>query len=90
METKRQRKIQNNKVEPYFLEKATLVTYSGKHIDVDFQCEKILTEPLFKVKNQILDSFVQMCKTSKDPFVNIINVKTKPAFSTTTKKLQDK
>ena len=65
--------------DPYRITSATLVTYSGKRAKIQIQSE-VFTEPLPKVKDRILDAFVQMCKSSGDPFVRIENVVTEPLF----------
>lgn len=55
---------------PYRITQATLTTYSGKKVTVELETE-VFREPLRKIKERLLDGFVQMCKSSTDPFVKI-------------------
>lgn len=63
---------------PYKITSATLITYSGRKVELDFDGE-FITEPIRKVKERILDEFCRMCKDNGDPFVGI-EVKTKTLF----------
>lgn len=60
---------------PYRITSANLITYSGKVVPIEIE-SKVFTKPLRQVKDMILDTFVGMCKESKDPFVRI-EVRTK-------------
>lgn len=62
-------------MKPYRITQAKLITYSGKVIPIDVG-NNILTEPIRKVKDKILDAFINKCKESSDPFVRI-EVRTK-------------
>lgn len=64
---------------PYKITQAKLITYSGKSVPIEIE-DKIFTEPIRKVKDMILDTFVKMCKESRDPFVKI-EVRTKELIS---------
>lgn len=66
-------------MQPYKITHITLITYSGKRVVLDAETE-FITEPVRKVKDRILDSFVKKCKDSKDPFVGI-ELKTTSLFS---------
>ena len=57
-------------MKPYRITQAKLITYSGKAVPIDVG-NNILTEPIRKVKDKILDAFINKCKESKDPFVKI-------------------
>ena len=63
---------------PYKITQATLITYSGKRIQVHVESE-ILDTPLRKSKEMLLDAFCKACPRSSDPFVGI-EVKTKQMF----------
>lgn len=63
---------------PYRIRKATLITYSGRRVELEFEGE-FITEPLRKVKERILDEFCRMCRNNGDPFVGI-EVKTEKLF----------
>ena len=65
-------------MDPYRITQATLTTYSGKRVTVELETQ-VFREPLRKIKERLLDGFIQMCKASKDPFVNI-ECKTQPLF----------
>lgn len=64
---------------PYKITQAKLITYSGRVVPIEIE-DKVFFEPIRKVKDKILDSFVRMCKESRDPFVKI-EVRTTPLFS---------
>lgn len=63
---------------PYRITQATLTTYSGKKVTVKLETE-VFSKPLRVVKEILLDGFVNMCKSSTDPFVKI-ECKTQPLF----------
>lgn len=69
----------NLTMSPYKITSATLTTYSGRKVEIKLESE-IFSKPLRVVKEQILDSFIKMCKESTDPFVKI-ECKTKPLFN---------
>lgn len=64
---------------PYKITQAKLITYSGRVVPIEIE-DKVFFEPIRKVKDKILDSFVRMCKESRDPFVKI-EVRTKELIS---------
>lgn len=64
---------------PYKITQAKLITYSGRVVPIEIE-ETVFTQPIRKVKDMILDSFVRMCKESRDPFVKI-EVRTKELIS---------
>lgn len=66
-------------MDPYRITHATLITYSGKRIQVSVESE-ILSGPVRKYKEKILDAFCKGCTNSSDPFVGI-EVKTKRLFN---------
>ena len=66
-------------MKPYLITQAKLITYSGKVVPIEVE-SKVVTEPIRKVKEKILDTFCTMCKNSRDPFVRI-EVRTKELIS---------
>ena len=65
-------------MKPYRVTKATLITYSGKREVRDVDSE-IYTEPIRKVKDMLLDSFIRAYNNPDDPYVKI-EVRTVPLF----------
>lgn len=60
---------------PYKIVGATLVTYSGKRCTLSIETE-VLTIPLWKAKENLLDGLKKCRCATTDPFVSI-EVKTK-------------